>query len=182
MDEVSDTNTNFETNLTTYNMTKFFSIISLFWVSLVSSQAFIGANDNKFQVGVNLQDAASGIHVTYDFGLGENISVGVSSSYALGVEEALDADFGDRFDVKGRFNAHLGNVINIDENFDLYPGLNLSLKNFGGHVGARYFFTQGFGVYTEAHFPLARYDNDNLAPADYIHNQFTINFGASFNL
>lgn len=163
-------------------MTKFFSIVAFLSVTFVNAQVFIGANDNKFQVGVNVQDAASGINVTYDFGLGDNISVGISSTYALGVKEELDADFGNRFDVKGRFNAHLGNVINLDENFDLYPGLNLSLKNFGGHVGARYFFAPGFGIYTEATFPLARYDNEDLLPADYIHNQFTVNFGASFSL
>jgi hypothetical protein len=61
----------------------------------------------------------------------------------------------------------------------LYPGLNLSLKNFGGHVGARYFFTEGFGVFTEANFPLAKYDNDDLVD---IHNQFVFNIGAVFNL
>ena len=76
-------------------------------------------------------------------------------------------------------NANLGNVINVDENVDLYPGLNLSLKNFGGHVGARYFFSEGFGVFTEANFPLAKYDTDD--PID-IHNQFTLNIGAVFNL
>ena len=163
-------------------MTKLFSILALLSVSLLNSQAFTGANDNKFQVGLNLQDAATGINVSYDFGLGENISVGISSTYALGVEDELDADFGDRFDLKGRFNAHLGNVINVDENFDVYPGLNLSLKNFGGHVGARYFFTPGFGVFTEANFPFAKYDNGDLTPAENIHNQFTVNIGASFNL
>ena len=72
----------------------------------------------------------------------------------------LDADFGDRFDLKARFNANLGNVLNVDENFDVYPGLSLSLKNFGGHLGARYFFSNGFGVFTEATFPLAKYSND----------------------
>ncbi|MDP5139169.1 MAG: hypothetical protein NWP83_01715, partial [Spirosomaceae bacterium] len=83
---------------------------------------------------------------------------------------------------KGRFNAHLGSVIGIDDNFDLYPGLSLSLKNFGGHVGARYFFSEGFGVFTEAVFPIAKYDTNDLKPADYIHNQFVVNVGAVFSL
>ncbi len=94
----------------------------------------------------------------------------------------MDADFGDRFDLKARFNANIGNVLNIDENFDLYPGLNLSLKNFGGHVGARYFFSDGFGIYTEANFPLAKYSDDKSEIGYYIHNQFTLNIGVSFNL
>ncbi|WP_111682515.1 DUF6646 family protein [Winogradskyella tangerina] len=150
--------------------------------SFGNSQAFKGKGDQKFQVGANFQDEATGINITYDYGLGDNISIGVSSSYALGVDDRLDADFGDRFDLKARFNANIGSVLNIDENFDFYPGLSLSLKNFGGHVGARYFFSEGFGIYTEAAFPLAKYSDDKSDVGYYIYNQFTINIGASFNL
>ncbi len=163
-------------------MKKLLCIIALISFSLVNGQVFKGKGDQKFQVGANIQDEATGIHVTYDYGLGENISVGLSTSYALGVDSRLDADFLERFDLEARFNANLGNVIKLDENFDIYPGLNLSFKNFGGHIGARYFFSDGFGVYTEANFPLAKYDNDRSEISYYIHNQFTINLGATFNL
>ncbi len=121
-------------------MKKVLFIIALISISFVNAQAFEGKGDQKFQVSANIQDEATGINVTYDYGLGQNISVGLSSSYALSIDDRLDADFGDRFDLKARFNANLGNVLNIDENFDFYPGLSLSLKNFGGHTGARYFF------------------------------------------
>ncbi|WP_179004172.1 DUF6646 family protein [Winogradskyella forsetii] len=155
-------------------------IVALLAFSFGNAQAFEGKGDTKFQVGANFQDMATGINASFDYGLGANISVGVSSSYALGGASGIEnLDFEDRFDLKARFNANLGNVINIDENFDLYPGLNLSLKNFGGHLGARYFFTEGFGVYTEANFPLAKYDKDNIVD---IHNQFTLNLGAVFNI
>ncbi len=130
-------------------------ILALTTVSFIQGQVYAGKGDQKFQVGANIQDEATGISASFDYGLGENISVGVQSSYALGVDSRLDANFGDRFDLKARFNANLGNVINIDENLDLYPGLSLSLNNFGGHLGARYFFSDGFGVFTEASFPLA---------------------------
>ncbi|GAB1856964.1 OmpA family outer membrane protein [Flavobacteriaceae bacterium MHTCC 0001] len=159
-------------------------------VSLVNAQAFIGKNDNKFQVGANFQENGTGINVSYDYGIGENISVGVSTTYLLGVSDALknntidalNAKFDNRFDVRARFNANLGDVINIDNNFDLYPGLSLGLKNFGGHLGARYFFTDGFGIYTELNTPFAKYKSETLTPAETLHNQFTVNFGASFNL
>ena len=163
-------------------MKKLLLLIALVSVSFVNAQAYEGKGDQKFQVGANIQDEATGINVSYDYGLGENISVGISTAYALGIDDRLDADFGDRFDLKARFNANLGNVLNIDENFDLYPGLSLSLKNFGGHVGARYFFSEGFGVFTEAIFPLAKYDANDQKPADYIHNQFVVNLGAVFSL
>ncbi|MEC3906451.1 DUF6646 family protein [Tamlana sp. 2201CG12-4] len=163
-------------------MKKLILLATLLSISLVNSQAYIGANDNKFQVGANVQSNATGINASYDFGLGENISLGVSSTYALSVEDAINAKFKHRFDVKGRFNANLGNVLNIDENFDIYPGLNFSLKNFGGHLGMRYFFTSGFGLYTELNTPLAKYDTGTLTPAEKLHNQFTISFGAAFSL
>ncbi len=157
-------------------------IITILSVSFMNGQAFTGQGDQKFQVGANIQDEATGINVSYDYGLGESFSVGVSSSYALGIDDIFDADFGDRFDLKARFNANLGNVINVDENFDVYPGLNISLKNFGGHLGARYFFGKGFGVFAEGTFPLAKYDDDDNDIGNFIHNQFALNIGAVFNL
>lgn len=163
-------------------MKKLLVAIAILSVSFANAQAFKGSMDNKFQVGANIQDGATGINVSYDYGLGENISVGISSTYALSVNDAIDADFGDRIDLTGRFSAHLGSIIGIDDNFDLYPGLNLSLKNFGGHIGARYFFSEGFGVFTEAVFPIAKYDANDLRPADYLHNQFVVNLGAVFSL
>jgi len=131
-------------------MKKILFVLAVLSVSLTNAQVFEGKGDQKFQVGGNFQDFASGINVSYDYGLGENISVGVSSTYALNVKnnDILDAGFGDRFDIKLRFNANLGNVINIDDNFDVYPGLSLSTKNIGGHLGFRYLFTDGFGVYS----------------------------------
>ena len=159
------------------------TFIALFLTTFsINAQAYSGKGDSKFQVGANLQDNTTGINVSYDKGLGENISIGISTTYALGIDEDLDAEFGDRFDLKGRFNANLGNVLNIDENFDLYPGLNLGLKNFGGHLGARYFFSEGFGIYTELNTPFAKFNTDELSPAEKIHNQFSVNFGAVFNL
>lgn len=80
-----------------------------------------------------------------------------------------------------RFNANIGNVINVDPNLDIYPGLGFSTKNFGGHLGARYFFTDGFGLYTEAAVPFASYKTEDLTPAEDLYNQFTISFGMSFN-
>ena len=157
-------------------------IAMLVSASLVYSQAFTGKGDNKFQIGLNVQDNATGITATYDFGAGENISFGIVGAYALGVDEAIDADFGDRVDVRARFNANIGNVINIDPDFDFYPGLSFGLKNFGGHLGARYFFSSGFGIFSEVGTPIARYDTGTLTPAEKLHNQFYFNIGAVFNL
>ncbi|SMC43489.1 DUF6646 family protein [Cellulophaga tyrosinoxydans] len=157
-------------------------LIMVLSVSFVNAQAYDGKDDAKFQIGANFQENGTGIVVTYDYGMGENFSIGASTSYILGVEEAIDADFGNRFDLKARFNANLGSVMQLPSNVDVYPGLNLGLKNFGGHLGVRYFFSDGFGLFTEASTPFAKYKSDDLTPAEKLHNQFVFSFGATFNL
>ena len=163
-------------------MKKIILISVLFITSLGFSQAFKGKGDTKFQVGPSFQDNGTGIAATMDFGVGANISFGFTTSYLLGVSDDFGKPkFDDRIDARARFNANIGNVLNVSEKFDLYPGLSLGLRNFGGHVGARYFFTEGFGIYTEAGFPLAKYNTDPIGNENY-NNQFTFQIGASFNL
>jgi hypothetical protein len=170
-------------------------IVLLFLLSfgiIQSQQAFKGKGDIKVNVGANIQDGGSGIQGSVDFGLAENFSYGFVASYLLGVNEFSGLyganqysnekpEFKDRFDAKFRINANIGNVFNIDEKLDIYPGLSLGLKNFGGHVGGRYLFTEGFGVFTELGFPIAKYNDDNDL-FDHLNNQFTFSLGASFNL
>ncbi|CAM3940450.1 DUF6646 domain-containing protein [Flavobacterium branchiophilum] len=152
-------------------------------IGQIQAQAFKGKGDVKGQVGVNFQSGGTGITVSSDFGIGENMSYGFVAGYLLSVEEVLGskAGFSDRVDLKARFNANIGSVLKLNPKIDVYPGLDLSLKNFGGHVGARYFFTDGFGVYSEAAFPIARYNN-SATGFDYYNNQFNFQVGISFNL
>src|SRR5690606_13787044 len=119
---------------------KFFRMktVSILFMLLVTqlgfSQAYTGQGDIKFQIGANIQNNGTGIMGSLDFGLGENISLGVASTYLLGIDKITNeegneepfAQFEDRFDIRTRFNANLGNVINVDENFDVYPGLYAS--------------------------------------------------------
>lgn len=160
-------------------MKKNITLLLLLAVSLVNAQAFKGKDDFKAQVGLNLIKGANGIHLTGDYGIGENMSVGAGITYLLGVSNGkigdVLPDFGDRFDLKARFNANIGNVLKIDDKLDIYPGLNLGLNDFGGHIGVRYFFTDGFGVYTEFGYPFSSYKSD-------VNKLFTSNFGVSFNL
>lgn len=162
-------------------MKKIFTIVFLGAICIVNAQAFKGKGDTKLNIGMALQNGGTGVLASADFGLGENFSIGILGSYLLGVNDYLGEKpgFDYRFDVKARFNANLGSVMNVSPKFDLYPGLNLGLKNFGGHVGARYFFSEGFGVFTEFSVPFAKYDSD--ATSKY-NNGSSFNIGASFNL
>lgn len=156
-----------------------FSLLSM---SLISAQTFEGKGDQKLQIGANFQNNATGIMMTYDYGLGQNISVGLVGGYALGINNDIDADFNERINLRARFNANIGSVLNIGENIDVYPGINLSMKNFGGHLGFRYFLSDGFGVFSEIETPFASYKSSPLTPGEKIHNQFAFNIGAVFNL
>jgi outer membrane protein G len=160
-------------------MKKILSIVFLGAFCIVSAQAFKGKGDTKFNLGMTLQNGGTGVLASADFGLGENFSIGILSSYLLGGSNINAESFGDRFDVKARFNANLGSVLNVSPKFDLYPGLNLGIKNFGGHIGARYFFTEGFGVFTEISTPFAKYDKNAISKYN---NGTSFNLGASFNL
>lgn len=165
-------------------MKKILFIVSLLVSAcFVNAQAYKGKGDTKFQVGANIQDGGTGITSTVDFGIGENMSFGFQATYMLSANKILDEkpDFVDRADIRARFNANLGNVINVDEKFDVYPGLDLGLRNFGAHLGARYFFTDGFGVYTEFALPIAKYDSTPGLFGHY-NNQFNASVGMSFNL
>ncbi len=156
-----------------------------------SQQAFKGKGDVKVNIGANLQSGGSGIQASVDFGLGENFSYGFVTSYLLGVDDFTGIygitpyyketpNFQDRFNAEVRLNANLSSVIGLEQ-LDIYPGLNLGLHNFGGHIGARFFFTEGFGVFTEVKFPIAKYgSNDGVF--DHLNNQTTFSIGASFNL
>ena len=164
-------------------MKKIITLSLLLSFGFINAQSFKGKGDIKAQAGANIQDGGTGIQLSTDFGIGENMSYGFTASYLLSVEEILGVkpEFGDRIDVKARFNANLGNVIGLDKKMDVYPGLDLGLRNFGAHLGFRYFFSEGFGLYTEAGIPIAKYDT-NITGFDNYNNQFTVNIGASFNL
>lgn len=155
---------------------------ALLCANFINAQAFTGKGDTKLQVGFTAQDGGNGIGATADFGIGANLSYGFYAGYMLSADEILgeEADFDDRADVKVRLNANLSSVIGV-EKLDVYPGLNLGLRNFGGHLGVRYFFSDGFGIYTEAAVPFATYESDPVGFEKY-NNQFVWQIGASFNL
>ena len=160
---------------------------------LANAQAYKGKEDVKLQIGATIQNGGTGIVLTNDYGIGENMSFGFSASYMLSADNGIQFNaatnsidtvkpkFQDRADIKARFNANLGNVIGFEDNMDLYPGLNLGTRNFGAHLGFRYFFTDGFGVYTEMNLPIAEYDSTPGIFGKY-NNQFVFQIGTSFNL
>jgi hypothetical protein len=177
----------FAKNLKNRKMKKLVLIAFLGMGFLVNAQAYKGKEDVKLQIGATIQNGGTGIVLTNDYGIGENMSFGFSASYMLSADKInvlgteYKPEFADRADLKVRFNANLGSVIGLEDNMDIYPGLHLGTRNFGGHLGFRYFFTDGFGVFTEMNIPIAEYDSTPGVFGNY-NNQFVFQVGASFNL
>ncbi len=152
-----------------------------------AQEAYSGKGDTKMHIGANIQDGGTGLNVGTDFGLGDNISIGFSASYLLDVKEVtvgtetFKPEFKDRIDAKFRFNANIGQVLTLPEQMDIYPGLDLGVKNFGGHLGVRYFFSEGFGLQSEFGVPFAKYDT-NVKGFEKLNNQFYANLSMVFNL
>ena len=160
-------------------MKNIITIIVCVFATAAFSQAYTGKGDQKGQVGLSAQSYGTGLNLTYDLGIGDNMSLGLSGVYLLNTEASGYAlQFQDRFDLKARFNANIGNVLKLPANVDIYPGLNIGTRNFGAHLGVRYFFTDGFGLYSETSFPISKFNKD----ATDFNNQFVFNIGASFNL
>ena len=139
-------------------MKNILTVICLFvTIQMVNAQVFKGKGDTKFQVGANLQEKGTGVIATYDSGIGTNMSFGFTSLYLLGIEEVAGEkpNFDDRFDLRARFIANIADVFGIEEKVDIYPGLNIGIKNLGAHFGVRYFITDGFGLYSEIQLPIA---------------------------
>ena len=155
----------------------------MFSTVFINAQAYKGKGDAKMQIGANIQNGGTGIVVSTDFGIGENMSFGISGNYLLSTDNivGVNVKFLDRVDLKVRFNANLGNVFKLSPKMDIYPGLDLGLRNFGAHLGFRYFFTNGFGVFSEAGIPISSYKS-NIVGYEKLNNQFVFNVGMSFNL
>ncbi len=162
-------------------MKKIIILLTVLSLNTVLSQAFKGKEDFKLQIGAALVNKGAGLNFSLDKGLGDNISAGISTSYLLGVTEVagFEADALDKFDIKGRFNIHLSDIIKLGDNFDVYPGINLGIKNLGLHTGARYFLNNGLGLYTEFDFPISKFEK-NITYQYF--NSFKVHIGVTLNL
>lgn len=117
----------------------------------VSAQAYIGKGDQKVNLGLNAWGYGTGITATYDYGLNQLISIGAGGNAYF--DNYRDNDKDNRVFIFGRVNFHLREALELPEQLDIYPGVDLGVlgRDFGigAHIGARYFFTDKFGVFAE---------------------------------
>lgn len=123
----------------------------LFAGQAIFAQSWSGKGDQKVQIGFNGWGYGNGITGTYDYGLGKIVSIGAGANFYFSGYKNANKD--NNIFVFGRVGFHLQDPLNLPENWDIYPGINLGLlgRDFGigAHLGVRYFFNNNVGVYGE---------------------------------
>lgn len=126
-------------------------MLMLFMGAAVSAQAYTGKGDQKVNLGLNAWGYGTGITATYDYGLNQLISIGAGGNAYF--DNYRDNNKDNRVFIFGRVNFHLREALELPEQLDIYPGVDLGVlgRDFGigAHIGARYFFTDKFGVFAE---------------------------------
>ncbi len=131
------------------NVKKFAFLVLVFVSTMAFSQAYNGKGDKKLSAGLSAFGYGTGITGTFDYGLTDLISIGAGSEFYFEKENNSN----DNLFVFGRLNFHLGKTLNLSEQMDLYPGVNLGVRadefGLGAHLGFRYFFSDNLGAFIE---------------------------------
>lgn len=112
----------------------------------VQAQTYTGINDMKIQLGVSPYGYGEGLVGVFNYGLHDIFSIGVGTEFYFNENNS-------NFYLFGRADAHIGRLIEMPENMDLYPGIDLGILDdklgFGAHIGYHYFFHKNIGAYIE---------------------------------
>lgn len=133
-------------------MKKLFFILTLVLMGgIAQAQAWTGKGDQKINLGLSAWGYGTGVTGTYDYGLNKLVSVGAGlNAYFEGYKDNNDDN---RVFIFGRLNFHLQEALDLPSQWDIYPGVDIGVigREFGigAHIGARYFFTEKFGVFAE---------------------------------
>ena len=115
--------------------------------SSMHAQSYEGKGDSKINVGYEIYGIGPGIKTTFDYGLGELLSLGAGATFYFDDEEQ------DYF-IYGRTNIHLGIVWDLPARLDIYPGVELGIKSsseigFVGYLGVRYCISKRLSLFAE---------------------------------
>lgn len=154
-----------------------FSAIMLMAVFIANAQNFDsysvkGANYVNAGIGLASYQKGTPFGISYEHGFTDAISGGVFVNYAT--YNYTNLNFKANFLYGGiRASYHFAKLLNIsNDKFDPYAGVSLGYYHvsysdlpdvapyssevfFGAHIGARYMFSPGIGVYAEAGYGMA---------------------------
>jgi outer membrane immunogenic protein len=124
----------------------------------------------QINAGIGTSSWSTPIYAGLDYGVHEDITIGLEGSYQSYDYGGLGLSTTDKFTIIGigvNANYHFNEVLDIPEKWDLYAGVgfnyykwsyggtsnylgvDFSGTSFGGQLGARYFFTEKFGLNAE---------------------------------
>ena len=138
------------------------SLILLLSINTISkAQAWDGKGDMKVGMGYmfydyhlsnSIENFGSGISTYIDYGITEDISIGMGVNYNI---QPTNFYFNLRSDY------HFQNLLELNSNFDIYAGADFGLNTYeqlwdfeqrwslGLHIGTRFMFTDVIGLYLE---------------------------------
>ncbi len=124
-----------------------FTFILCVSMTHIHSQSYEGKGDSKVNIGSDFYGYGYGIKATYDYGLGDVFSIGAGSSFYLNNDE-------NDFYLYFRSNVHLGILLDLPQQFDIYPGVELgylSRSDIGlsAYLGLKYYFSDKIGIFAE---------------------------------
>lgn len=127
--------------------------VILFASQEVRAQAFDGADDHRLSAGYSQIGSLSGVELGYEEGFNDYFSWGMQvTALFTGEKPDEDGKFLDAYDISFRLNFHWSEVFKLPSKFDVYTGISAGLKTVGLGCGARYHFSEHFGVYAAAHY------------------------------
>lgn len=148
-------------------MKKILLIVSLALVSgLTFSQNPFPKGRNQLNLGVGLSDWGVPIYFGIDHGVGNDFSIGGELSFRDYKERWNDDDYSHNITgISGNANYHFNRILEVNDNWDLYAGINLGFYiwsspdtyrgshnsglGLGAQLGARYYFSDKVGLNLE---------------------------------
>lgn len=149
-------------------MKKLSIVIILVFVTLASGIAQNSTDRGNTQLNAGFGFSGWGIpvYVGLDFGVRNDITIGVEASFRSYKKDYLDTYYNHTIlGFSGNANYHFNRILDIPYRWDFYAGLNLgfylwtsptdypgsslSVFGLGAQVGGRYFFSDSFGINLE---------------------------------
>ncbi len=142
------------------------SLAFVLFVGTMFSQNPLPTGSSQFNVGVGLSNSGIPVYVGFDYGLMRDITIGTEFSFRGYNEKWQNNNYNHSIiGISGNANYHFNALFNISPRWDLYAGPNIgfyvwsspdgylgsnsSRLGIGGQLGARYYFTNRFGVNLE---------------------------------
>jgi len=142
------------------------TIIFFFIAATTYGQNPLPVGKAQLNLGIGFSNSGIPIYGGFDFGVAKNITLGGEVSYRGYNENWHSNEYHHNvFGISANGNYHFNTLLNIQERWDVYAGLNLGFYSWsspedydgdhnsgvglGAQVGARYYFSQKVGLNLE---------------------------------